>query len=253
MTREGTGASRTPWFRDWFGSEYLALYPHRDGAEARRAVEMLEKATGCGPGTRVLDLACGAGRHLAELRRIGCRATGLDLSFRLLEAARVRAEGAPLVRGDMRSLPFRADAFDVVASYFTSFGYFDDEAGDLRVLAEVRRVLAPGGAFLLDFMNAGAVVENLRREDRRTVSGVAVVQERRLVEGGRVVEKRIRIGARPGAPERSFVERVRLYGPEELAAMMDTVGLASESVFGGYDRSSFGPRSSRCIVLARAR
>lgn len=231
----------------------MALYPHRDGAEARRAVEMLERVTGRGPGTRVLDLACGAGRHLAELQHVGYRATGLDLSFRLLDAARNRAGAAPLVRGDMRSLPFRAAAFDVVASYFTSFGYFDDEAGDLRVLAEVRRVLAPGGAFLLDFMNAGAVVENLRREDRRTVSGVAVVQERRLVEGGRVVEKRIRIGAREGTPERSFVERVRLYGPAELASMMDAVGLASESVFGGYDRSSFSPRSPRCIVLAKAR
>lgn len=253
MKREGTAPGRTPWFRDWFGSEYLALYPHRDGAEARRAVEMLAKATGRAPGTRVLDLACGAGRHLAELQRMGYRAVGLDLSFRLLDAARERAKGAPLVRGDMRILPFQAEAFDVATSYFTSFGYFDDEAGDLRVLAEVRRVLAPGGAFLLDFMNAGAVVENLRREDRRTVSGVAVVQERRLVEGGRVVEKRIRIGAREGTPERTFVERVRLYGPDELVAMMDTVGLASAAVFGGYDRSPFGPRSPRCIVLAKAR
>lgn len=253
MTREGTGTSRAPWFRDWFGSEYLALYPHRDGAEARRAVEMLRKATGRGPGTRVLDLACGAGRHLAELRRVGYAAAGLDLSFRLLDAARDRAQGAPLVRGDMRSLPFRAEAFDVVASYFTSFGYFEDEEGDLRVLAEVRRVLAAGGAFLLDFMNADAVVENLRREDRRTVSGVAVVQERRLVEGGRVVEKRIRIGAGEGTPERAFVERVRLYGSAELTSMMARVGLASSAVFGGYDLSPFGSRSPRCIVLAEAR
>lgn len=253
MTRDRAGTDRRPWFQEWFGSEYLALYPHRDGAEARRAVALLREATGRKPGSRVLDLACGAGRHLIELQRAGYRAAGLDLSLLMLEAARRRAGAAPLVRGDMRSLPFRAEAFDVVVSFFTSFGYFEDEAGDLRVLAEVRRILARGGAFLLDFMNARAVAENLRREDRRTVSGVAVVQERRLVEDGRIVEKRIRIGARGETPERTFLERVRMYSPAELASMMRQVGLASGPVFGGYDLSPFDLGSPRCIVLAEAR
>ena len=242
----------TGWFRDWFGGEYLALYPHRDRAEARRAVELLRRATGRGPGTRVLDVGCGPGRHLVELHRIGYRATGLDLSQPMIDAARDTIREAGLVRADMRLLPFRQDAFDVVTSYFTSFGYFDDEGDDLEVLREVRRILKPGGSFLLDFMNADQVVANLRTEDRRTVSGVDVVQERRLVERGRIVEKRITIGAREGLPRREFVERVRLYRPEELDAMLARAGLTPGLRFGGYERSPFTLESPRYIVLAEA-
>ena len=243
----------TPWYRDWFGGEYLALYPHRDRAEARHAVELLRQATGRGPGTRVLDLGCGAGRHLVELEGIGYRATGLDLSLPMLEAAAKASVTGGLVRADMRLLPFIDGSFDVVTSYFTSFGYFDREREDLQVLREVRRVLVPGGTFLLDFMNAHQVVANLRREDRRTVSGVEVVQERRLVAGGRIVEKRIRVGAREGRAEREFVERVRLYRPEELESLLARAGLAAGPRFGGYDRAPFSHSSPRCIVLAEAR
>lgn len=242
----------TPWFRDWFGDEYLALYPHRDRAEARQAVALLHQATGPVPGDRVLDLCCGAGRHLVELCRLGYRATGLDLSIPMLAAARSASTQPALVRGDMRRLPFRTSRFDIVTSYFTSFGYFDDEADDARVLHEVQRVLRPGGRFLLDFLNADQVIANLRERDHRTVGGVDVVQERRLVQGGRIVEKRIAIGARDGAPHREFVERVRLYAPGELTRMLEAAGLSAGARFGGYDRRPFSRLSPRFIVLASA-
>lgn len=242
----------TPWFRDWFGGEYLALYPHRDRAEARRAVELLRLTTGRGPGTRVLDLGCGAGRHLVEMERIGYRATGLDLSRAMLAAAREAVPEAGLVRADMRLLPFGESSFNVVTSYFTSFGYFDESSEDLQVLREVRRILATGGAFLLDFMNAHQVVANLKTEDRRTVSGVEVVQERRLVAGGSIVEKKIRVGAGGGTGRREFVERVRLYRPAELDTLMETAGLSPGERFGGYDRAPFSRSSPRYIVVAGA-
>lgn len=243
---------RTPWFRDWFGGEYLALYPHRDRAEARRAVALLRDATGLGRGTRVLDLGCGAGRHLEEMERIGYRATGLDLSRPLIEAARKSVPVADLVLGDMRRPPFRTGSFDVVTSYFTSFGYFDDEDEDLGVLHEVRRVLRAGGRFLLDFLNADHVVANLRTEDRRSAPGIDVVQERRLVNGGRIVEKRITFKPVDGTSSREFVERVRLYRPRELTAMLRCAGMTPGPTFGGYDRTPFSPASTRYILVARA-
>lgn len=243
---------RTPWFRDWFGGEYLALYPHRDRAEARRAVALLRDATGLGPGTRVLDLGCGAGRHLEEMERIGYRATGLDLSRPLIEAARKSVPVADLVLGDMRRPPFRTGSFDVVTSYFTSFGYFDDEDEDLGVLYEVRRVLSAGGWFLLDFLNADHVVANLRTEDRRSASGIDVVQERRLVNGGRIVEKRITLKPVDGTSSREFVERVRLYRPRELTSMLRHAGMTPGPTFGGYDRTPFSLASTRYILVARA-
>ena len=243
--------NRIPWFRSWFGDEYLALYPHRDAAEAREAVALLKESGGHRPEDRVLDLACGGGRHLAELSRIGCCAVGLDLSIPLLRKARGVAPDANLVRGDMRVLPFATGAFDVVTSYFTSFGYFDEEGDDLRVLHEVRRVLRDGGCFLLDFLNAHQVKANLKSEDRQTVSGTRVVQERELVEGGRIVEKRITIKGEAGS-DRVFVERVRLYEPGELDDMLREAQLVPGPRFGGYDAQPFDTSSTRYIVMGTA-
>lgn len=243
--------SRKPWFRGWFGREYLALYPHRDRAEARLAVALLRETTRLGPGTQVLDVGCGPGRHLEELDHIGYLPVGLDLSRAMIEAACTAAPRAGLVRGDMRLIPFRNAAFDVVTSYFTSFGYFDDDDDDLSVLCEVRRVLKAGGWYLLDFLNADEVVANLSSEDRRTVSGFEVTQRRRLVEGGRTIEKRIRIDGGANVPAREFQERVRLYRPEDLHSMLVRAGLTPDSFFGGYDRSPYESMSPRCIVLAR--
>ena len=240
------------WFREWFGREYLAVYPHRDRQEARRAVRLLDSVAALGSGARVLDLACGAGRHLAELGRANRWAAGLDLSAPMLEAARSAAPDAALARGDMRRIPFASGVFDGVTSYFTSFGYFDDEAEDRAVLGEVRRVLAVDGVFLLDFLNAAYVRANLRSEDRMTVAGRTVTLRRRLVDRGRVVEKRIAIATGGKAAKREFVERVRLHRPDDLETMLQDAGLVPRVRFGGYDQAPFQPESPRCIVLAVA-
>ncbi len=242
----------TVWFQEWFGREYLALYPHRDRAEARQAVNLLQFATGCEPGAHVLDVGCGPGRHLVELNRIGYRPTGLDLSERMLDQARRAASAGRLVRGDMRALPFCAGAFDLITSYFTTFGYFDDASDDGLVLREVGRTLKPGGFFLLDFMNRDHVVSNLRARDRRTVSGVDVIQERRLVQDASFVEKSISIRPHDGRPTRDFLERVRLYRPMELDAMLTQAGLFPKQRFGTYARTPFTSASPRYIVIARA-
>ena len=248
-----SGDAPSDWFRRWFGREYLALYPHRNRVEARQAVALLKDATSVAPGAHILDLACGAGRHLAELRRAGYRTAGLDLSLPLLQAAHATAAEASLVRADMRRIPFRTGAFQVVTSYFTSFGYFADEDDDRGVLGEVRRVLRTGGWFLLDFLNADQVAANLRARDRRVVSGMEVLQERRLAEGGRIVEKRITIAGPGGASSRNFVERVRMYRPAELAAMLSEARLEPGPRFGGYDRRALSAESPRCVFLANAR
>src|SRR5215218_4552220 len=100
-----------PWYKEWFGDEYLELYSHRDDAEAEEHADFVERHLGGRP-RAVLDLACGAGRHTAALRRRGFRTLGVDLSLTLL--ARMRASGLPRVAGDMRRLPFTAESFDWV-------------------------------------------------------------------------------------------------------------------------------------------
>jgi SAM-dependent methyltransferase len=246
-------SKRAPeWYREWFGEEYLALYPHRDEEEAMAAVELTLAACGR-PGGRVLDLACGAGRHMLEFERRGIEVVGLDLSQPLLRQAQARRPHLALVRGDMRALPFRDGEFDAVVNFFTSFGYFAEPEDDAKVLDEVRRVLRRGGCFLLDFLNADRVRRNLVPRDERRLGDRRVVQERRLEEDGRVVVKEIRIfGPDGGAPTSSYCERVRLYTPAELAAMLEGAGLRPERSYGDYSGEPACADCPRHIVVGHA-
>ena len=132
------------WFEEWFGEEYLELYPHRDQAEADRAVALVGRASGLRPGWRVLDVGCGAGRHARAFRAAGARCVGLDLSWTLLRVAR-QVTDAPLVRADMRALPIRPRSMDLTVSLFTSFGYFEHDEEHLGALREMAGHAAAGG------------------------------------------------------------------------------------------------------------
>jgi SAM-dependent methyltransferase len=238
------------WFAEWFGEEYLTLYGHRDDDEAREAVDLVVAHAGVGPGEPVLDLACGAGRHVARLREAGLRAFGLDLSAVLLRVT--RAQGLPCVRADMRALPFAPGSLGMVTSFFTSFGYFDDPDDDGRVLAEVARVLRPGGVLAVDYLNADAVRADLRPRTEEDAAGRRVVQTRTLADGGTVVEKRIEIHEGEGAP-RTFLERVRLYDADELRALLAAHGIETVRTFGDYSGGPPSPAAPRVILIGRLR
>lgn len=241
----GTG----PWYREWFGEAYLELYPHRDAEEAGRGVDLFLDLTSPERGSRILDLACGAGRHLGPLEAAGLRPVGLDLSRPLLDRA---ADGGArrLVRGDMRRLPFRTGAFDGVVQFFTSFGYFDSREGDRRVLEEVRRVLRPGGAFLLDFLNAGKVRREIVPEDVREIEG-RTVRQRRWIEGDRVV-KEIEIDGGVREDPETFRERVRLYEPDELVSMLEEADLRVRERRGDYGGAPFEEEAPRLLLAGEA-
>lgn len=245
---------RDPWYASWFGEEYLALYPNRDDLEAARQAQfaygLLAPYAAKGRGG-ILDLACGTGRHAVVLSRGGFPVTGVDLSAPLLSRARARkAEpDASFVRADMRRLPFGSGSFGAVVNFFTSFGYFDDPADDLRVVGEVGRVLATGGAFLSDVFNAPRVLATLVSHEEKTVAGEWVSIRRRYDSATRRLEKEITMGS--GSAARVFRERVRVYLRDELEAIHRSAGLRVVAAFGDFDGSPFeARRSPRLILLA---
>ena len=238
------------WFHDWFGAEYLELYPHRDDEEAERAVDLIAGHADVAAGGAVLDLACGAGRHVEHLRDLGFHAFGLDLSAALLGVA--RGDGLPVIRGDMRRLPVATDSLAMVTSFFTSFGYFPDPAEDEAVLREIRRVLVAGGVYALDFLNADRVRAELHPLDEVELGGRRIVQRRTLVEGGAVVEKRIEIHDPGHRDPRVFHERVRLYSADQLWSMMKRCGIRPLRAFGDYDGGPLDAAAPRAILLGRA-
>src|SRR5437762_2413116 len=140
------------WYQEWFGEEYLELYSYRDEHEARQQVSFFRSQFGTIYGC-VLDLACGMGRHMAELQALGYSPIGCDLSWILLRTGRTENGTTPVARADMRNLPFCSDSFGGLVNFFTSFGYFATEDENQQVVREMSRVLKRRAGFLFDYLN----------------------------------------------------------------------------------------------------
>lgn len=234
------------WYREWFGEDYLALYAHRDRDEAERQADFVENQLGRPRPRAVLDLACGAGRHTDVLRSRGHRVLGVDLSVTLLA---LRPD-LPRVAGDMRRLPFVDRSFNWVLNFFTSFGYFENERENFRVLEQVVRILAPGGGFLVDLMNPEPVIENLRPRESFRREDRDVTIERWYDGRTKRVNKRIVI-RRPGREERTYVESVRAYRLEEVVIGLEWAGLRVTGTYGNFRGDPYTRDSERLILVAR--
>ncbi len=230
------------WYQEWFGEEYLELYSYRDENEARLQVAFFaDQCRGVeGP---VLDLACGTGRHIQELKAHGYRAIGCDLSFTLLSTG-IREYGPmPVARADMRQLPFCDRVFGALVNFFTSFGYFPTEDENRQVVREMSRVLDRGALFLFDYLNVHRELEKLvQRETRDTPLGRVHI-ERWFDPSDRSFNKRITIG------EKRYLERVRGYDLEEISEMFAACNLSIRSAFGNFDGTSFDHASPRLILV----
>ena len=242
------------WFSRAFRGEYLRVYRRRDDASGETEARFAREALSLVPGERVLDLGCGGGRHTGPLRAGGLEVVGLDLSPELLATARTRPGWkSPLVRADMRALPFRSEAFAAVTSFFTSFGYFLAEGEDARVLAEIARVVVGGGRLLLDLPDREATIAGLVPRSEREVEGRSIRERRWITEDGRRVEKEILVtpGGAEGGGDAEFVpsrmfESVRLYSAEEIELLAERAGWRIARRWGDFDgrpwRSGEGPR-----------
>ncbi len=238
------------WYRRAFADDYIWLYSHRSEEKARSEVEVAAKHLPFATGNRILDIACGAGRHMLAFTEIGAQVTGVDLSEILLDKARKRfdeaGQNAILIRSDMRSLPF-TDQFDGATMWFTSFGYFPTETEDLIVLTELTRVLRQCGWWWIDIPNPVYLKANLVPESKREINapnGTAHVIEKRSINGDHVV-KTIDIDDPLG--HRSYEEHVRLYTPERFGSLVREAGLTTLGILGDYDGSPFTPKVPRQI------
>lgn len=230
------------WYREWFGEEYLELYSYRDEEEARRQVSFFQQHMGRIDGL-LFDLACGKGRHLSEFIARGYRAVGCDLSYTLLRTGLSENGPMPLACADMRRLPFGDQAFAALASFFTSFGYFEQEQENVRALAEMSRVMRPGAPFLFDYLNVDRELKNLVRRERRDTDLGTMEIERWFDQSERMFNKRITVGSR------RFLERVRAYTLDELRALFERSGLSVRRVCGDFDGARYHSESPRLIIL----
>ncbi|MEM1450818.1 MAG: class I SAM-dependent methyltransferase [Planctomycetota bacterium] len=244
----------SPWYVEAFRSDYRDVYAHRNLVAAREEVRWLVEDALRGVDGPVLDDCCGFGRHALALAEHGHDVFGIDLSRDLLAGSRdleggVERLGGRLAQADMRALPFPDATFAAVVNLFTSFGYLGDE-GDDAALAEMARVLAPGGVLVMDLMNPEAIRRGLRPRSREERGGIVLEAARALEDGGRRVVKDVRLTLADGEV-RTWREEVRMFDPEEIDARLAALGLEVRRRAGNFAGEPFDAGSSaRQIVVA---
>lgn len=234
------------WFADWFDSPYYhTLYKNRDESEARRSVDSFLGAMHLPDGARILDLACGKGRHATYLASKGFDVTGLDISFSSIAFARqFEHEKLAFYQHDMR-LPFRMHYYQAIVNMFTSFGYFDHDRDHLLTLKNVRKGLKTNGLFLLDYFNAEWVRQNLVANDVKTVDNIEF-HLKKTIRGGHVYKT---VDFQTGGRHFAFRERVRMFYLPDFEQLFQQAGLRICNIYGGYDLSPFHPTESKRLIL----
>ncbi|MDH5495026.1 MAG: methyltransferase domain-containing protein, partial [Candidatus Bathyarchaeota archaeon] len=189
-----------------------------DARSTEKEVEFLEnviKTKGL-----LLDLCCGTGRHSILLSRKGWKVIGLDISASLLRIAKKKMSGKdirlPLVRGEMRHLPFQSETFAAVINMFTSFGYLPSKKEDVKSLKEVARILQQDGSFLMDIANRDHVLNVFKKKDWGEFPHFYMLEKRALdVEGSRLYSQWIFVDKNSGKT-RTFDHNLRLFSFPQL-------------------------------------
>ena len=135
---------------------YDRIYGEKPYGEEARFVDALLTG-GNGERGRLLDVACGTGRHAAEFARLGWSVTGVDYSPDLLEHARTRSVAIEWHEQDMRELEVPGAPFDAVTCLFDSIGYPQSDDGVTAALRGLRAHLGDGGRAAIEFLHAPAL------------------------------------------------------------------------------------------------
>jgi SAM-dependent methyltransferase len=244
------------WYEELFNEDYDRVYFPTFTQERNIAeVDFLESVLQIPKGGQVLDLACGHGRHCLELAKRGYAVLGIDLSPRFIEMARHSAKenalsNAEFVVGDIRESYF-VNRFDAAFSYFTSFGYFQDEENQ-KVLDNAAKALVKGGIFLLETVNRDWTIHKVEHQPRRwdeveadffMLEDISFNAHTSRIHTNRIIfDKGLR---------RSMEYDIKLYTHAELEDMLERAGVQIVATFGGKDRSAYSVSSPRMVIVSK--
>ena len=161
------------WFENWFNSKYYhKLYKNRDVKEAENFINNLVVKLDFKEKSKLIDIACGKGRHARYFNKKGMCVTGIDLSQNSINYANnFTTPSLSFHVHDMRKC-FKKNHFDIATNLFTSFGYFEKEEENLLALKAMAKNLKKNGILVIDFMNTEKVVKNLISKEEKHIDKI---------------------------------------------------------------------------------
>ena len=235
----------TTWAPYIFSGERLRI--------ATAEVDLTVQLLALRPGAAVLDLCCGVGRHCLELARRGYAVVGVDRTRAYLERARADASAEGLkvefVESDARSFS-RPASFDAAFSMFTSFGYFEDQADDLKVMQTLHAALRTGGRLLIDINGKEVIARKLvQREWRRHDDGTLGLEERKVRDGWEWIDSRWLLVGSGGKTWEGTIS-VHLYSGVELRELLKHAGFNAIQLYGNLAGAPYDELAERLVAVA---
>lgn len=232
--------------QDWFSSPYFQLlYKNRDNSEANYFINRLHDYFRFEKGARVMDLACGRGRHSLSLHQKSLDVTGLDFAqASILDAKRHEQDGLRFVHGDMRTY-VEENTYDYIFNMFTSFGFFGDNSQNQLVIDCVFKNLKLGGVFLLDYLNADFILDNFVPEEEKIIDGIHFYLNRTVKQGHIVKDIRFEDNGKAY----HFQEKVQLITREMFEYFFEKSGFEIKDVFGDYSLRPYVKHLSERIIF----
>ena len=241
--------NNSKWFETWFNSRYYhILYNNRDEQDAEFFLDHLIAYLQPQKEDRILDLACGRGRHSIYLNKKGFDVVGVDLSPESIAyASTFENEKLLFEVHDMRNL-LCTNNFQYVLNLFTSFGYFERKWENEKVILNISKTLVPGGKLILDFLNVAPIKRGDYKEDVKIIEGISF-RINKVIKDQFIIKS---IDFTDAQTDFHFEEKLSLLKPEDFEQFFKKAGLEIEAIFGDYSLSPFNvdhsPRLIYCVV-----
>lgn len=238
-------AAKKDWFISWFDTSYYhILYQNRDDTEAQLFMKQITSFLKLPQQTHILDLACGKGRHSVFLNSLGYKVSGVDLSENNIASAHLkRNDRLEFKVHDMRE-SFN-EKYNAIFNLFTSFGYFKDDAIDLKVLENIKLGLHQDGIAVIDFLNVAAVANKLIPYELKRIQGIDF-HIRKKIENGFIIKE---ISFDDKGEHHHYEERVKYLDIHKFKTYFKKSGFEIQHIFGDYNLSPFHKETSKRLIF----
>ena len=234
------------WFNNWFDSPYYhLLYKNRDEKEAQVFIDNLIEKLQLKKGSKLIDIACGKGRHATYFNKKGMNVVGVDLSPNSIASAKQNENNnLQFSVHDMREV-YKENHFDIVTNLFTSFGYFENKDDEQKAINAMAENLKSDGVLIIDFMNIKKIIANLISSEKKTIDGITF-NIKRSVQNNHIIKD---IEIIDGNETRHFQEKVKAITLADFSAFVSNVGLNIIDIFGNYKLDDFDATISDRLIL----